>query len=91
MVGKEIRFRMPLVRVETVADFDPAVPVEEKFRDHVSLTCECRIVMVAPRPVGFLRGWRYLADKDAPPDLVMPAAGDPPPEMARELREMGLG
>lgn len=38
------------------------------------------------------QGWRYLEPKDAPRDAaVRAAAGDaPPPEMAAELRELGL-
>ena len=58
----------------------------------------CAIVMrphlirVEQRAVGFVRGWRYLADADAPPDLPAPAgASAAPPAMARELRELGLG
>lgn len=59
----------------------------------------CAIVMrpelirVEQRAVGFVRGWRYLAAADAPPDLSAPRAhgnGAAPPAMARELREMCL-
>jgi hypothetical protein len=58
----------------------------------------CRIVMdgkltlVAPRPWRPFQGWRYLPDKDAPPDLARAAPGlaAMPEPMRRELRELGL-
>ena len=42
-----------------------------------------------PWPHRPFQGWRYLAAADAPPDI---AGTDPdlPPEMAVELRELGL-
>ena len=38
------------------------------------------------------QGWRYLADKDAPPDLSDAGAGleDMPESLRRELGELGL-
>ena len=38
------------------------------------------------------QGWRYLKDEEAPRDLKSGAKpiAEPPPEMARELRELGL-
>jgi hypothetical protein len=58
----------------------------------------CQIVMdgkvrlVAPRPWRAFQGWRYLTDKDAPPDLsrAAPGASAMPEHMRRELRELGL-
>ena len=70
-------FRMPFVEVEPDGDGCAICMRPELIR------CE-------QHAVGFVRGWRYLKDADAPPDLARPAAGDPPPEMARELKEMGL-
>ena len=60
--------------------------------DGCAICMRPELVRVEHRRVGFVRGWRYLRDEDAPPDLVgAPAAGDePPPEMAAELRELGL-
>ena len=45
--------------------------------------------------VGRVRGWRYLRDADAPPDLPSQLStdneqGDMPEEMAAELKELGL-
>ncbi|MBU3078161.1 DUF1489 domain-containing protein [Sphingomonas sp. XMGL2] len=50
------------------------------------------IVAVRAQPRRAHQGWRYLEDKDAPPDL---AGGDAdiaalPPELASELSGMGL-
>lgn len=47
------------------------------------------VVRVAPTPRRAFQGWRYLEAKDAPPDLDSAAFGDVPPELARELREIG--
>jgi hypothetical protein len=51
-----------------------------------------KLVLVQPRPYRAFQGWRYLAAKDAPPDLdrAAPGAGDMPETMRRELRELGL-
>jgi hypothetical protein len=51
-----------------------------------------KVVLVAPRPYRAFQGWRYLAAKDAPPDLdrAAPGAADMPETLRRELRELGL-
>jgi hypothetical protein len=53
---------------------------------------EPKPVTVAPRPLRPFQGWRYLTDKDAPPDLGKAAASIEamPEPMRRELRELGL-
>jgi hypothetical protein len=49
------------------------------------------IVATALQPRKPFQGWRYLEPADAPPDRpVDDAEYDFPPEMARELRELGL-
>jgi hypothetical protein len=58
----------------------------------------CRVVLdgkvklVQPRPYRPFQGWRYVADKDAPPDLdrAAPGARHMPETMRRELRDLGL-
>ncbi len=49
-------------------------------------------VPVRPRPYRAFQGWRYLAAKDAPPDLDRVARGTSkmPEPLRRELRELGL-
>lgn len=51
-----------------------------------------KVVRVEQHAVGMVRGWRYLKDADAPPDLPAPPApgGDLPPHVESELRELGL-
>ncbi|MDE0718103.1 MAG: DUF1489 family protein [Rhodospirillaceae bacterium] len=75
-----VLFRMPFLRVEAIAgDSEWAVVMRPA------------LIRVEQRRVGMVRGWRYLKDADAPPDLPAAAeAGDAPPEMAAELRELGL-
>jgi hypothetical protein len=46
-------------------------------------------VRVAPTPRRAFQGWRYLEPKDAPEDLSLEAFGEAPPELARQLREIG--
>ncbi|MBB3771121.1 hypothetical protein FHS55_001720 [Angulomicrobium tetraedrale] len=57
----------------------------------------CRLVLdpvvhrVSPRPSRPFQGWRYLAPKDAPPDLASGGEEAPlPDELRRELRALGL-
>jgi hypothetical protein len=51
-----------------------------------------KVVPVEPRPYRAFQGWRYLADKDAPPDLGKVGRGTAamPEKLRRELRELGL-
>jgi hypothetical protein len=49
------------------------------------------LVRVTPQPRRPFQGWRYLAAADAPKDLAeMAGAEDLPPEVMRELRDLGL-
>lgn len=56
----------------------------------------CRLVLepvvhrVEPRPRGPFQGWRYLAAKEAPPDLGAASDVALPEELRRELRTLGL-
>lgn len=54
------------------------------------LVLEPVIVRVQPRRRGPFQGWRYFEAKDAPPDLGTGATRGMPPELAKELAELGL-
>jgi hypothetical protein len=86
-----IRVRQPIVRLDELYD-----DVEAKRCGLVLGPELVRTELHARRPH---QGWRYLEAKDAAPDLSEhlqagqwnPAAHDgPPPEMAAELRALGL-
>jgi hypothetical protein len=56
------------------------------------IVLEPKPVLVEPRPYRAFQGWRYLAVKDAPPDLGKRDRGSAamPDTLRRELRELGL-
>ena len=71
-------FRMPFVEVE--ADGDGC-----------AICMRPELIRVLPHRVGWVRGWRYLQDADAPADAPrLDLDSDPPPGMARDLKELGL-
>lgn len=51
-----------------------------------------KVKLVRPRPWRAFQGWRYLPEKDAPPDLdrAAPGMGALPEPLRKELRELGL-
>ena len=53
------------------------------------VTLDAEVVRVAPTPRRAFQGWRYLEAKDAPEDLPAELAADVPPDLARQLRELG--
>ncbi len=58
-----------------------------------ALQLDDEVVPVLPRPCRAFQGWRYLMEKDAPPDLKAgggAALADMPEELRRELSELGL-
>ena len=69
----------------------------ENFRDgdgieRCRLWLGCVLVPVAPRPMRPFQGWRYLHEKDAPPDLDASGSGlaAMPELLRRELGALGL-
>jgi hypothetical protein len=72
--------RQPILAVETVG---------EGVTARCEVTVSPDLVRVAPTPRRAFQGWRYLAPQDAPPDLSLEAFGEAPPELARQLREIG--
>jgi hypothetical protein len=64
---------------------------DEEGRTSTLLLLEPSLHRVLPRVHRPFQGWRYLAPKDAPPDLdQIPGAAGMPAEMAAELHELGL-
>jgi hypothetical protein len=75
---------------ERILDIRPFVDKDGIGRCQIVMDGKVRLV--APRPWRAFQGWRYLTDKDAPPDLsrAAPGASAMPEHMRRELRELGL-
>ena len=63
--------------------------VGEGVTARCEVTLDPETVRVAPTPRRAFQGWRYLDHKDAPEDLSLEAFGEAPPELARQLREIG--
>ncbi len=53
------------------------------------LTLDPEVVLVMPTPRRAFQGWRYLHHEDAPQDLLGFAEDAAPPELTRQLRELG--
>ena len=67
----------------------------EPFRDQdgirrCKLLFDRKLVPVRPQPRRAFQGWRYLKPGEAPADLGAGGADSVPPEMAAELRNLGL-
>jgi hypothetical protein len=78
-----ILLRMPIVDL---------VPVRGKDGiERCRIDFAPKIVLVRPSPRRAFQGWRYLEEKDAPPDLKKSqGAAAIPPKLRRELAELGL-
>ena len=55
-----------------------------------AIICEPDLKRVAATPKRAFQGWRYLEPERAPPDLSSGDTADTPPEMAAELKRLGL-
>ena len=86
-----IRARSPILAVE---DHEPAAAATGlAARRRCAFRLDREIIATVPRPRGVQQGWRYLAPGEAPPDLVDiddDGKGDLTPELAAELRALGL-
>lgn len=74
---------------QCIIGFEPA---EGRERRRWALLLDPKLVQTVPRPHKPIQGWRYLEPAAAPEDLGAAASVEPdlPPEMAAELRQLGL-
>lgn len=80
VIKGQILCRQKILAVDTVG---------EGVNARCQVTLDEEVVRVVPTPRRAFQGWRYLEAKDAPADLGEEIIGDIPPELARQLREMG--
>ncbi|MDP1964606.1 MAG: DUF1489 domain-containing protein [Reyranella sp.] len=78
-----IRGRQELVGFEQ--DFD-----REEARKYCRIKVRRTLITTAPQACRAFQGWRYFEPDDAPPDLSRGDTRDVPPEMAAELKRLGL-
>lgn len=78
--------RQPIAGFEEVAGEGP----DDKPRCKILL--EPQVIRTQPWPHRPFQGWRYLKPEDTPPDIDAIEDGDDqlPPELAAELRNMGV-
>ena len=79
----QILCRQTILKIDTVGDGQAS---------RCEVTVDPNLVRVAPTPRRPFQGWRYLETKDAPRDLYEAGQSekDMPPELKRELAELGL-
>ena len=68
----------------------PILRFEEAEGGRCAIVLDTRMVPVIPQPKRAHQGWRYLEARDAPPDAFGGDLGEFPPELAGELRALGL-
>ncbi|HTH18378.1 MAG TPA: DUF1489 domain-containing protein [Magnetospirillum sp.] len=81
VVKGQVAARQRVLAVETDQD--------DEGRPRCRLILDPEVVEVELRPAKPFQGWRYLKPEDAPRDRL-PGYEEPPPEMAEELRRLGL-
>ena len=66
--------------------------VETEWGPKTIFYTDTEIMRVQPTPRRAFQGWRYLKEDAAPKDIAPYTIGDelPPPEMEKELVELGL-
>ncbi|MBA4805821.1 MAG: hypothetical protein A2623_09275 [Caulobacterales bacterium RIFCSPHIGHO2_01_FULL_70_19] len=76
----------------TVACRQPVLDISTLGEGKTS-RCEIRleptVIRTAPLARRPFQGWRYFEHRDCPADLTSAGATDLPPELVRELRELG--
>lgn len=82
VIGGAIRCRQVIAGLEAATDAEG--------RGCCNILLEPELIRTAPYPRRPFQGWRYLAAKDAPPDLGRSGEDVPPEGMAEELAQLGL-
>ena len=78
-----IRCRQELLGFEEHID-------EDDGKKYCRIKVKRSLIATAPRTCKAFQGWRYLEPERAPPDLADGDTADMPPEMAAELKRLGL-
>lgn len=68
----------------------PILRFEEAEGGKCAIVIDTRMIPVIPQPKRAHQGWRYLEVRDAPPDALGGDLAEFPPELAGELRALGL-
>lgn len=83
VIKGQVQARQPLIDIETFTDGEGI--------GRCSLILGPEVVETALQPRRAFQGWRYLTPADAPRDLAdVGSSADMPPELRRELAELGL-
>ncbi len=82
IIGGQFRARQRALKVERLED--------DNGRGYCNIYLDAEVVVTQPYPRRAHQGWRYLDPADAPPDLKEGDTADLPPEMAAELKDLGL-
>ncbi|CAN5891831.1 DUF1489 family protein [soil metagenome] len=78
-----VRMRQELVGFEEEVD-------EDSGKKYCQIKVKRALVATAPQTYKAFQGWRYFDPERAPPDLSKGDTTDMPPEMASELKRLGL-
>lgn len=73
--------RQPVLDIRTVG---------EGKTSRCEIRLESRVIRTAPLARRPFQGWRYLAAREAPPDLVTGTAEGVPEDLAVRLRDLGV-
>jgi hypothetical protein len=85
VVKRYVRVRQKILGIESATNTEG--------RRYCAIELDPELVLVDPRRHKAFQGWRYFRTEDVPADLLEQAGGDTedlPPELADELRELGL-
>lgn len=80
------------IHTKKIVGRSPIIGFMDNGQGRQWIRLEPRLIAVQPIPRRAHQGWRYLEEKDAPPDLAEAAQGaeEMPAEMLGELASLGL-